>query len=70
MLSEMFEKQMLPFKQCFRGNYCPFSNVSEDENTTDDDDDDDGDDDDVEEVLTLILVVNMTRPDVNKRKAR
>ena len=66
MLSEMFEKQMLPFKQCFRGNYCPFSNVSEDENTTDDDDDDD----DVEEVLTLILVVNMTRPDVNKRKAR
>ena len=59
---------MLPFKQCFRGNYCPFSNVSEDENTTDDDDDDD--DDDVEEVLTLILVVNMTRPDVNKRKAR
>lgn len=65
MLSEMFEKQMLPFKQCFRGNYCPFSNVSEDENTTDDDDDDD-----VEEVLTLILVVNMTRPDVNKRKAR
>ena len=57
---------MLPFKQCFRGNYCPFSNVSEDENTTDDDDDDD----DVEEVLTLILVVNMTRPDVNKRKAR
>lgn len=56
---------MLPFKQCFRGNYCPFSNVSEDENTTDDDDDDD-----VEEVLTLILVVNMTRPDVNKRKAR
>ena len=58
---------MLPFKQCFRGNYCPFSNVSEDENTTDDDDDDD---DDVEEVLTLILVVNMTRPDVNKRKAR
>ena len=67
MLSEMFEKQMLPFKQCFRGNYCPFSNVSEDENTTDDDDDDD---DDVEEVLTLILVVNMTRPDVNKRKAR
>ena len=69
MLSEMFEKQMLPFKQCFRGNYCPFSNVSEDENTTDDDDDDD-DDDDVEEVLTLILVVNMTRPDVKKRKAR
>ena len=60
---------MLPFKQCFRGNYCPFSNVSEDENTTDDDDDDD-DDDDVEEVLTLILVVNMTRPDVKKRKAR
>ena len=57
---------MLPFKQCFRGNYCPFSNVSEDENTTDDDDDDD----DVEEVLTLILVVNMTRPDVNTRKAR
>ena len=60
---------MLPFKQCFRGNYCPFSNVSEDENTTDDDDDDD-DDDDVEEALTLILVVNMTRPDVNNRKAR
>ena len=58
---------MLPFKQCFRGNYCPFSNVSEDENTTDDDEDDD---EDVEEVLTLILVVNMTRPDVNKRKAR
>ena len=69
MLSEMFEKQMLPFKQCFRGNYCPFRNVSEDKNTTDDDDDDD-DGDDVEEVLTVILVLNMTRPDVNKRKAR
>ena len=69
MLSEMFEKQMLPFKQCFRGNYCPFRNVSEDKNTTDDDDDDD-DGDDVEDVLTVILVVNMTRPDVNKRKAR
>ena len=67
MLSEMFEKQMLPFKQCFRGNYCPFRNVSEDKNTTDDDDDDG---DDVEEVLTVILVLNMTRPDVNKRKAR
>ena len=66
MLSEMFEKQMLPFKQCFRGSYCPFRNVSEDKNTTDDDDDGD----DVEEVLTVILVVNMTRPDVNKRKAR
>ena len=66
MLSEMFEKQMLPFKQCFRGNYCPFRNVSEDKNTTDDDDDGD----DVEEVLTVILVVNMTRPDVKKRKAR